>query len=177
MSRRTSVLRLSAALATAAVLVAAPAIARAADEPRPCASPAGAGMVGGSCGPATAAGRPGGDQRNLAGGPLATCSTSPMTGWFRDGRCATDEDDRGSHTVCAIVDDAFLSFSRSRGNDLVTPRDGFPGLRAGDRWCLCAARWEEARRAGVAPPVVVEATNAAAAGAADRASLLAAGVR
>ncbi|MFM8411330.1 MAG: DUF2237 family protein, partial [Alphaproteobacteria bacterium] len=109
-----------------------------------------------------APGKAGARQLDLRGEPLAVCSTSPLTGWFRDGFCATDEQDRGSHTVCAVVDDAFLRFTRSRGNDLVTPREGFPGLRAGDRWCLCAARWEEARRAGVAPPVVIQATSAAA---------------
>ncbi|MBU6282632.1 DUF2237 family protein [bacterium] len=151
----------------------------AAGEPAACASPSSTGATGGSsCGPATAAdGRPGANQRNLRGGPLETCSTRPTTGWFRDGRCATDEEDRGSHTVCAVVDDAFLAFTRSRGNDLVTPRDSFPGLRAGDRWCLCAARWEEARAAGVAPRVVVEATNEAATRAADREALLSSAIR
>ena len=79
--------------------------------------------------------------------------------------------------MCAVVDEAFLSFTRSRGNDLVTPREGFPGLRPRDRWCLCAARWEEARRAGVTVPVVIEATNEAATRAADRDALLAAEVR
>jgi uncharacterized protein (DUF2237 family) len=125
------------------------------------------------CGPASAAsGSPGAEQGNLRGAPLAMCSTDPMTGWFRDGRCATDENDAGSHTVCAVVDDAFLDFTRKRGNDLVTSRPGFPGLRAGQRWCVCAARWEEARHAGVAPKVVPEATNAAATRNADRAALL-----
>lgn len=111
-------------------------------------------------------------QRNIEGGMLAACSTEPVTGWFRDGRCATDENDHGSHTVCAVLDAAFLEFTRARGNDLVTPRGDFPGLRPGQRWCLCAARWEEAREAGVAPAVVAEATNAAALRSADRASLL-----
>lgn len=133
-----------------------------------------AGAGGPGCGGAEGPGR---DQLNLEGRPLATCSTEPVTGWFRDGRCATDENDRGSHTVCAVLDAAFLEFTRTRGNDLVTPRGDFPGLRPGQRWCLCAARWEEARKAGVAPAVVVEATNAAASRSADRASLLDRAVR
>jgi uncharacterized protein (DUF2237 family) len=102
--------------------------------------------------------------RNVLGGPLALCGSSPRTGWFRDGCCRTDANDHGSHTVCAIVTDAFLRFSVARGNDLVTPRHeyDFPGLRDGDRWCLCARRWREAWEAGCAPPVVLEATNASA---------------
>lgn len=102
--------------------------------------------------------------RNVFGEPLEPCSTAPMTGFYRDGCCETGPDDTGSHTVCAIVTEEFLRFSVSRGNDLVTPRPEFrfPGLKPGDRWCLCAARWEEARRAGVAPPVVLEATHEAA---------------
>ena len=99
--------------------------------------------------------------RNVLGGPLGTCSTDPMTGFYRDGCCATGPDDAGSHTVCAVMTDAFLAFSRDRGNDLVTPRAqwGFPGLKAGDRWCLCAARWYEAFEAGVAPRVDLHATH------------------
>jgi uncharacterized protein (DUF2237 family) len=99
---------------------------------------------------------------NVLGSPLATCSTSPMTGWHRDGCCNTDAQDRGLHTVCAVVTAEFLTFSQSAGNDLSTPRPeyGFPGLKPGDRWCLCAARWEEARRAGFAPDVVLEASHA-----------------
>ena len=85
-----------------------------------------------------------------------------MTGVYRDGRCATGPDDVGVHVVCAKVTDEFLRFTVARGNDLVTPARGFPGLRAGDRWCLCAARWAEAEAAGVAPPVVLEATEARA---------------
>ena len=168
---------LGSAFLVAALLASGVPAARGAGGSRDCASPPAAGGSGGSCGPSSADdGHPGSSQRNLRGGELAVCSTQPMTGWFRDGRCATDEQDRGSHTVCAVVDDAFLSFTRDRGNDLVAPREGFPGLRAGDRWCLCAARWEEARVAGKAPRVVVEATNEAAARAADRAALLAAAV-
>lgn len=105
------------------------------------------------------AGRPGG--RNVLGGPLLACSYDPLTGFFRDGCCHTGPDDVGRHTVCARVTDAFLEFSRARGNDLSTPRPDlrFAGLRAGDRWCLCASRWVEAYEAGVAPPVVLEATH------------------
>lgn len=99
--------------------------------------------------------------RNVLGGPLAPCSMNPLTGFFRDGCCNTDATDLGRHLVCALVTEAFLEFSVARGNDLVTPRPefGFPGLTPGDRWCLCAARWLEAEAAGVAPPVVLEATH------------------
>jgi uncharacterized protein (DUF2237 family) len=102
--------------------------------------------------------------RNVLGGELAVCSTDPMTGWHRDGCCNTDANDQGRHVVCAEVTAEFLAFSASRGNDLVTPRPeyGFPGLKPGDRWCLCATRWEEARVAGFAPDVVLEATHAKA---------------
>ena len=99
---------------------------------------------------------------SVDGAPLATCSTAPMTGVYRDGRCATGPDDVGVHVVCAKVTEEFLRFTVARGNDLVTPARGFPGLRDGDRWCLCAARWAEAEAAGVAPPVVLEATEARA---------------
>ncbi len=101
---------------------------------------------------------------NVLGGPLKTCGTDPVTGFFRDGCCQTGPMDRGSHTVCAIVTADFLDFSRRQGNDLVTPRPDFmfPGLRPGNRWCLCASRWEEARRAGFAPPVDLAACHAAA---------------
>lgn len=93
--------------------------------------------------------------------PLQLCCSDPLTGWYRDGFCRTDEQDHGSHVVCAVVTDEFLSFTRSRGNDLQTPRPEFrfPGLKAGDRWCLCALRWREAWEAGVAPPVVLESTH------------------
>ncbi|PDV96714.1 DUF2237 family protein [Candidatus Chloroploca asiatica] len=102
--------------------------------------------------------------RNVLGGPLATCSTMPLTGFFRTGCCETGPDDVGMHVVCAQVTDEFLAFSRAEGNDLSTPRPefGFPGLQPGDRWCLCAARWQEALDAGKAPPVVLAATHEAA---------------
>ena len=102
--------------------------------------------------------------RNVLGGALAPCSHDPLTGWFRDGCCRTDANDHGSHTVCAVMTAEFLAFSKSVGNDLSTPRPEyrFPGLRPGDRWCLCAMRWEEARQAGCAPRVVLAATNVAA---------------
>jgi uncharacterized protein (DUF2237 family) len=99
--------------------------------------------------------------RNVLGMPLAACSRDPLTGFFRDGCCRTGPDDTGVHTVCALMTEDFLEFTVAAGNDLVTPRPewGFPGLVAGDRWCLCAARWLEAARAGRAPPVVLEATH------------------
>lgn len=102
--------------------------------------------------------------RNVLGGALRPCSTEPLTGFFRTGSCETGREDAGCHTVCAIVTAAFLDFSRARGNDLTTaqPAWGFPGLRPGDRWCLCAARWREAWEAGAAPLVVLEATEASA---------------
>ncbi|MFN6954978.1 MAG: DUF2237 family protein [Acetobacteraceae bacterium] len=104
------------------------------------------------------------EARSVLGGPLLPCSVAPLTGWFRDGCCNTDAEDRGLHVVCCEMTEAFLAFSLSAGNDLSTPRPeyGFPGLNPGDRWCVCAARWEEARRAGVAPPVLLEATHVAA---------------
>ena len=100
-------------------------------------------------------------QLNVFGEPLATCSDAPKTGWYRSGCCETDPTDHGSHTVCALMTAEFLEFSRSRGNDLSTPRPefGFPGLRPGDRWCLCAARWQEAFLAGCAPRVNLRATH------------------
>jgi hypothetical protein len=99
--------------------------------------------------------------RNVLGGELQACGFEPRTGYLRDGHCRTRKDDRGLHLVCAQVDDAFLQYSRERGNDLITPQPqyDFPGLRAGDRWCLCAARWREALLAGVAPPVFLQATH------------------
>lgn len=98
---------------------------------------------------------------NIFGEPLIPCCVSPMTGYFRDGFCRTDASDQGSHTVCAIVTEEFLSFSKSRGNDLSTPRPEyrFPGLVPGDKWCLCALRWKEAFEAGAAPRLILEATN------------------
>jgi uncharacterized protein (DUF2237 family) len=106
-------------------------------------------------------GRGQGPQRNVFGGTLESCSNSPMTGFFRDGCCNTSPEDLGSHTVCVVMTDEFLKFSKSRGNDLSTPRPefGFAGLKAGDRWCLCAPRWQEAFAAGQAPRVVLRATH------------------
>ena len=100
--------------------------------------------------------------RNVLGEPLELCSIKPMTGFYRDGCCNTGREDVGSHTVCVVMTDAFLAFSKSRGNDLSTPipEIGFAGLKAGDRWCLCAERWKEALDAGSAPQVVLEATHA-----------------
>merc|ERR1711983_19983 len=86
----------------------------------------------------------------------------PMTGWYRDGTCATDNNDGGSHVVCAEMTSEFLDYTKAQGNDLSTARGGFPGLRPGNRWCLCATRWLEAPQAGVAPRVVPEATHAKA---------------
>lgn len=101
---------------------------------------------------------------NVLGTELVVCSTAPMTGFYRDGCCNTGGDDAGVHVVCAEVTEEFLAFSQREGNDLSTPRPeyGFPGLRPGDRWCLCASRWQDAYAAGVAPPVVLEATHARA---------------
>jgi uncharacterized protein (DUF2237 family) len=102
-------------------------------------------------------------QRNVVGAPLQECSFDPLTGFFRDGCCNTSEADTGSHVVCVAVTAEFLAFSRDAGNDLTTPNAafGFPGLVPGNRWCVCAARWQEALEAGVAPPVVLESTNEA----------------
>ena len=104
---------------------------------------------------------PGGGARNVLGGPLATCCTAPLTGFYRDGSCHTGPQDVGTHVVCAQVTPEFLEFSVARGNDLVTPvpQFHFPGLNPGDKWCLCALRWKEALDAGVAPPVVLAATH------------------
>ena len=98
---------------------------------------------------------------NVFGEPLAPCGLDPMTGFYRDGCCNTDYDDAGIHVVCVKVTREFLEFSRKRGNDLTTPVPGagFPGLRPGNRWCLCVGRWKEALDAGVAPPVVLAATH------------------
>jgi uncharacterized protein (DUF2237 family) len=112
-------------------------------------------------------------QKNVLGQPLEPCSTQPITGFFRTGCCETDAQDLGRHVVCAQMTEAFLAFSARRGNDLSTPRPGFAGLRPGDRWCLCAARWKEALDADVAPPVVLAATHASAAEIVDRDALLA----
>lgn len=99
--------------------------------------------------------------RNVLGEPLEPCSLDPLTGFTRSGSCETGPEDLGSHTLCARVTREFLDFSRDRGNDLTTPAPafGFPGLKPGDRWCLCAARWQEALEAGAAPRVALRATH------------------
>ena len=105
----------------------------------------------------------GGIARNVLGGPLGLCGERPKTGFFRDGCCNTSPEDVGVHTVCAVMTAEFLEFSKARGNDLSTPMPdfGFPGLKPGDRWCLCAPRWREALDAGRAPRVVLTATHEA----------------
>ena len=105
----------------------------------------------------------GGLQRNVLGGPLGVCSEKPVTGFFRNGCCDTSPEDIGRHTVCIVATEAFLAFSKSRGNDLSTPMPeyDFPGVQPGQHWCLCAARWREALEAGQAPQVVLAATNEA----------------
>lgn len=101
---------------------------------------------------------------NVVGGELQPCSTEPLTGFFRNGCCSTGADDVGSHTVCAVMTEEFLEFSRLAGNDLSTPRPefGFAGVQPGERWCVCASRWLEAHHAGSAPPVDLAATHARA---------------
>jgi hypothetical protein len=101
------------------------------------------------------------EPENVFGEALEVCSERPVTGFFRDGCCNTGKEDPGSHTVCVQVTKEFLEFSRFRGNDLSTPRPefGFPGLKAGDRWCLCAERWREAHAAGMAPRVYLRSTH------------------
>lgn len=105
-----------------------------------------------------------GSQLNVLGGPLLTCSDKPLTGFFRDGCCNTSEDDFGSHTICVVLTEEFLAYSKAAGNDLSTPRPeyGFPGLGPGQRWCLCAARWLQAYLVGKAPKVSLNSTNQAA---------------
>ena len=104
------------------------------------------------------------EAKNVIGTKLELCCTSPMTGYYRDGFCRTGGQDYGSHVVCAQVTAEFLAYTKSQGNDLSTPVPAyqFPGLKPGDRWCLCASRWQEAMEAGVAPPVVLSATHARA---------------
>ena len=99
--------------------------------------------------------------KNVLGGTLKSCCTEPMTGFYRDGFCHTGANDVGSHVVCAIMTDEFLEFSRSRGNDLITPHPefDFPGLKDGDQWCLCATRWREALEEDVAPQIILEACH------------------
>ena len=101
------------------------------------------------------------EDTNVLGGRLEPCSVEPRTGFYRDGCCNTGPEDLGLHVVCARMTAKFLAFSKARGNDLSTPQPdfGFPGLKPGDRWCLCAGRWREALEAGVAPPVVLSATH------------------
>jgi uncharacterized protein (DUF2237 family) len=101
------------------------------------------------------------EDKNVLGGRLDTCSVSPRTGFYRDGCCNTGAEDRGLHVVCAQVTAEFLEFARAQGNDLITPmpEHGFPGLKPGNRWCVCAATWRQAFEAGVAPPVVLAATH------------------
>lgn len=101
---------------------------------------------------------------NVLGKPLGSCCTDPITGFYRDGYCSTGAGDYGAHLVCAQMTEEFLTFTKAQGNDLSTPVPAyqFPGLKPGDRWCLCASRWKEALDAGVAPPVVLEATHASA---------------
>ncbi len=104
------------------------------------------------------------ENKNVLGNELQTCCTSPMTGFYRDGTCQTGPQDRGVHVVCAELTAEFLSYTKAQGNDLSTPRpeSNFPGLKPGDKWCLCATRWKEALDDGVAPPVILESTHEAA---------------
>jgi len=101
------------------------------------------------------------EAKNVLGTPLVSCCTDPMTGFYRDGHCYTGPQDHGTHIVCARVTDAFLNFSKAQGNDLMTPLPSrhFPGLEAGDYWCLCISRWLEAVKVGVAPPIKLAATH------------------
>ena len=102
--------------------------------------------------------------KNVLGTPLQSCCFDPVTGYFRDGFCHTNQSDYGTHVVCAIMTEEFLTFTKGKGNDLSTPIPmyNFPGLKVGDRWCLCAMRWKEAMVAGVAPPVILESTHSKA---------------
>lgn len=111
--------------------------------------------------------------KNILGSDLAPCSFDPKTGFMRDGHCHLIGEDRGMHTLCAVMTDEFLQFSRDRGNDLITPRPeyDFPGLKAGDHWCLCLSRWKEAHDLGVIAPVVLEATHSSVLEFVDRAEL------
>nr|WP_298391626.1 DUF2237 domain-containing protein [Flavobacterium sp.] len=104
------------------------------------------------------------NQLNVLGTELQLASLDPLTGFYRNGYCSTDANDRGVHVIAAVVTDEFLKYSLSKGNDLISayPSSGFPGLKPGDVWCLCALRWKEALNAGVAPPVLLEATNSKA---------------
>ncbi len=99
-------------------------------------------------------------ERNVLGTELQCCSCKPMTGWYRDGSCRTDISDQGMHTVCAVMTEQFLTYSKAQGNDLSSVRAEFPGLKAGDHWCLCAPRWKQAFDDGMAPLINLEATEA-----------------
>ena len=99
---------------------------------------------------------------NILNKPIKLCSLNPVTGYNRDGYCTNINGDSGTHVVCAQVTDKFLQFTKKQGNDLITPHSNFPGLKSGDKWCLCALRWEQARKSGVAPPVDVYATDKSA---------------
>ncbi len=105
--------------------------------------------------------KPGESHLNVLGESLQICSCKPLTGWYRDGYCKTDSSDIGQHTVCCVVTESFLRYSKAQGNDLITPMKefGFPGLQPGDHWCLCALRWKQAYEDGMAPLVVLEATS------------------
>jgi len=98
---------------------------------------------------------------NVLGTPLQLCSCNPLTGWFRDGYCHFDKNDIGNHSMCCIMDNNFLKYSKSQGNDLITPMPqySFPGLKEGDRWCICLNRWKQAKEDGLAPLVILESTN------------------
>ena len=111
--------------------------------------------------------------KNVLGDDLEPCCSDPVTGFYRDGHCNTGPRDLGRHVICAEMTEAFLAFTKARGNDLSTPRPdlNFPGLEPGDRWCLCASRWQEALEAGVAPPVVLAATHQAAVSVVDLSDL------
>ena len=100
-------------------------------------------------------------EKNVFGNELEVCGCNPITGWFRDGLCKFDLYDRGNHSICCVMNDNFLVYSKSRGNDLITPvpEYKFPGLKNGDNWCICLDRWKEARDDGLAPLVILEATN------------------
>lgn len=119
------------------------------------------------------------ESKNVLGQPLHQCGCNPMTGFYRDGFCQTGARDLGSHTVCAVMTEEFLAFTKKQGNDLSTPAPhfNFPGLKSGDRWCLCVSRWKEAYDAGVAPPVILEATHERALGVASLTELKGSGVQ
>ncbi len=99
---------------------------------------------------------------SLQGTPLQVCSLKPLTGYYRDGYCKNFPNDTGTHVVCATMTDEFLQYTKTKGNNLISPSAGFPGLKQGDKWCVCATRWEEARKANKAPPVDLAATDSSA---------------